>query len=82
MQVWKHIDGQVLPTALVFGPDSLPIFIFEGENHVQHLKTFLTPIFDYYKSSVRVSPTSSAMVKSSSEDIATSDAAAGKQLFE
>lgn len=55
LQVWKHVGCQVWPTVMVFGPDALPIYIFEGENHVQHLELFLVSILDYYKSSVRAS---------------------------
>jgi hypothetical protein len=63
LQVWKHVGCQLWPTVLVFGPDSLPIYIFEGENHVQHLETFLLPVIAYYKSIV-----SSAPIKNSPED--------------
>lgn len=69
LQVWKHIGCQIYPTVLVFGPDALPIFIFEGENHVQHTETFLLPILSFYKTSVRASPSGSSVVKNSPEDI-------------
>jgi hypothetical protein len=42
---------------LIFGPDAIPLFIFEGENHVQHLDAFLTLLLNHYKSSVRATPT-------------------------
>jgi hypothetical protein len=72
MQVWKHVGCQLWPTVLVFGPDAVPLFIFESGNHVQHLETFLQPVLAYYKSSVRASPSSSSIIKSSPEDIAAS----------
>ena len=75
-QVWKHVGCQIWPSILVFGPDSLPLLIFEGENHVQHLETFLVPVLTYYKSSVRASPSNSSSIKSSPEDMA-----GGKDLF-
>ncbi|UJR32078.1 hypothetical protein I4U23_019546 [Adineta vaga] len=62
LQVWKHVECQIWPTVLVFGPDALPIFIFEGENHVQHLETFLTSILTHYKSIIRTSPTSPPVI--------------------
>ena len=71
LQVWKHVGCQVLPTVLVFGPDALPIFIFEGENHIQHLETFLTSALTHYKSSIRALPSTSSAVKTSPEDMAT-----------
>jgi hypothetical protein len=77
LQVWKHIGCQIWPTVLVFGPDLLPIYIFEGENHVQHLETFLVPVLAHYKSSVRASPTNSSSIKNSLEDMVT-----GSDLFE
>ena len=49
LQTWKHVGCQLWPTVLVFGPDSLPLYILEGENHVQHLENFLLPILEYYK---------------------------------
>ncbi|CAF1220436.1 unnamed protein product [Adineta ricciae] len=70
LQVWKHVGCQVLPTVLVFGPDALPIFIFEGENHIQHLETFLTSALTHYKSSIRALPSTSSAVKTSPEDMA------------
>ena len=79
LQVWKHVGCQILPTALVFGPDALPIFIFEGENHVQHLETFLISVLAYYKSSVRASPSLSSSIKSSPEDMVTNNT--GRNLF-
>lgn len=69
LQLWKHLDCQLWPTALVFGPDALPLYIFEGDNHVQHLETFLAPVINFYKSSVRAA--SSTATLSSPEDIAT-----------
>lgn len=71
LQAWKLVGCQIWPTALVFGPDALPIFIFEGENHVQHLETFLTAALVHYKSSVRASPSTSAAVQGSPEDLTT-----------
>ena len=71
LQVWKQVGCQVWPTVLVFGPDSLPILILEGENHVQHLETFLAQILAHYKSSVRATPSSSSSIKSSPEDLTT-----------
>jgi len=65
LQVWKHVGCQILPTVLIFGPDALPLFIFEGENHVQHTETFLLRVIKHYKSSVRAS----SGIKSSPEDI-------------
>ena len=70
LQVWKHTNCQIRPTVLVFGPDALPIFIFEGENHVQHTEVFLLRVLAYYKSSVRASPSGSSVMKTSPEDIA------------
>ncbi|CAF1144823.1 unnamed protein product [Rotaria sp. Silwood1] len=69
LQVWKQINGQVLPTAFIFGPDSLPIFVFEGENHVQHLELFLVPVLSFYKSSVRASSNNTLSIKTSPEDL-------------
>ncbi|CAF0741100.1 unnamed protein product [Adineta steineri] len=69
LQVWKHVGCQIWPTVLIFGPDALPLFIFEGENHVQHTEIFLQPILNHFKSSVRASPSSSSIIKTSSEDI-------------
>lgn len=66
LQVWKQIGCQLWPTVLVFGPDALPLYIFEGENHVQHLEPFLLPMLSYYKASVRSTP-----IKSSPEDFNT-----------
>jgi hypothetical protein len=60
---------QIRPTVLIFGPDALPLFIFEGENHVQHIEAFLLPVLAYYKSSVRASPSSSSVMKTSPEDL-------------
>ncbi len=79
LQVWKHVGCQIWPTVLVFGPNALPIFIFEGENHVQHLETFLAPVLTYYKSNVRTSPSIASSSKSSLEDMATNGA--GRNLF-
>lgn len=56
LHAWKHTGCQIWPTVLVFGPDALPIYIFEGENHVQHLELFLVPVLAYYKSSVHLFP--------------------------
>lgn len=67
LQVWKYLDCQVWPTVLVFGPDALPLFIFEGENHVQHIERFLGPIITFYKSSVRASPSSTPNVHSTTK---------------
>jgi hypothetical protein len=64
LQVWKHVGCQIWPTVLVFGSDLLPIYIFEGENHVQHLETFIIPLINYYKSNIH-SPT----IKNSLEDL-------------
>jgi hypothetical protein len=64
LQVWKHVGCQIWPTVLVFGPDALPIYIFEGENHVQHLEIFLVSVLTYYQSSI-----SSSSIKNSSEDL-------------
>ena len=69
LQAWKHVGCQLWPTVLVFGPDALPLYIFEGENHVQHIESFLIPLLAHYKSSVRASATSSSGVTSSPEDI-------------
>ena len=66
LQVWKHVGCQIWPTVLVIGPDSLPIYIFEGENHVQHLEAFLAPVLSYYKASVHSSP-----IKDSPENLHT-----------
>ncbi|CAF2951320.1 unnamed protein product [Rotaria sp. Silwood2] len=74
LQVRKHSGGQILPTALVFGSDSLSIFIFERGNYVQHLELYLVPVFAYYKSSVCASLNNSLSIKSSPEDLsATSE---------
>lgn len=69
LQAWKHVGCQLWPTVLVFGPDALPLYIFEGENHVQHIESFLIPLLAYYKSSVRATATSSSGATSSPEDI-------------
>ncbi|CAF0905294.1 unnamed protein product [Rotaria sordida] len=74
LQVWKHVGCQIFPTALVFGPDALPIFIFEGENHVQHLELFLVPILAYYKSSVRAPSTDTLSIKTSPDDLSATSA--------
>lgn len=71
LQVWKHIECQIYPTVLIFGPDALPLLIFEGENHVQHTETFLVPILSFYRSAVRASPSGSSLIKNSPEDIET-----------
>ena len=69
LQAWKHVGCQLWPTVLVFGPDALPLYIFEGENHVQHIEPFLIPLLAHYKSSVRASASSSTAVVTSPEDI-------------
>jgi len=79
LQVWKHIGCQLWPTVLIFGPDALPLLIFEGENHVQHTETFLPPILAYYKSSVRASPSGSSVMKNSPEDLVADDT--GESMF-
>ncbi|CAF1005665.1 unnamed protein product [Adineta steineri] len=71
LQVWKQVGCQIYPTVLVFGPDAYPIFIFEGENHVQHLEAFLPPILAHYKSSVHATPSGSLSIKTSPEDMIT-----------
>lgn len=53
LQLWKHIGCQIWPTVLVFGSDFVPLYIFEGENHIQHLELFLQAILNFYKSNVR-----------------------------
>ena len=68
LQVWKSIGCQLWPTVLIFGPDQLPLFIFEGDNHIQHVETFLIPTLNFYKSSVRATPSGSTVMKSSPED--------------
>ena len=69
LQVWKHVGCQLWPSVLIFGPDASPVLILEGENHVQHAEAFLQPMLNYYKSSVRASPSSSSTTLSSPEDI-------------
>lgn len=64
LQAWKHVGCQVWPTVLVFGPDCQPIFIFEGENHVQHLDIFLALVVAHYKPQL-----SSQSMKNFSEDM-------------
>ncbi|CAF3085678.1 unnamed protein product [Rotaria sp. Silwood2] len=81
LQVWKHVGCQILPTVLIFGPDSLPIFIFEGENHVQHLELFLVPVLAFYKSSVRAPPNNALSIKNSPEDLPTSGAISKTKKF-
>jgi len=75
-QVWKHVGCQLWPTVIVFGPDALPIYIFEGENHVQHLENFLLSALAYYKSTVRSSP-----VKNAPGDLNASSAAPKSAKF-
>ncbi|CAF0797477.1 unnamed protein product [Didymodactylos carnosus] len=53
LATWKGIDIQCWPTVLILSPDAVPLLILEGENHVQHLETFLQPLLTHYKSSVR-----------------------------
>lgn len=72
LQVWKSIGCQLWPTVLIFGPDQLPLFIFEGDNHVQHVEAFLAPVLSFYKSSVRATSGGSMTIKSSPEDLNTS----------
>ncbi|CAF3329436.1 unnamed protein product [Rotaria socialis] len=79
--VWKHVDCQLWPTVLVFGPDSLPIYIFEGENHVQHLERFLVPVFTHYKSSLYPILNNSLATTNSSENVATIKAASKVKDF-
>ncbi len=79
LHVWKHIGCQIWPTVVVFGPDAFPLFIFEGENHVQHTEAFLLPVLAYYKSSVRASPSSSSIIKTSPEDIVAGQA--GENIY-
>jgi hypothetical protein len=79
LQVWKHVGCQLWPTVLIFGPDAMPLFIFEGENHVQHTEKFLASILAYYKTSVRASPGSSSTIKNSPEDIVASST--GKEKY-
>ncbi|CAF0745669.1 unnamed protein product [Adineta ricciae] len=81
LSVWKHVGCQIWPTVLVFGPDAIPIFIFEGENHVQHTETFLAFALAYYKSSVRASPNISAAIKMSPDDPAASGATSKPAKF-
>ena len=72
LQLWKHVKCQIRPTVLVFGLDLLPIFIFEGENHVQHLELFLVPVLVYYKSILRSSSSQiSSSIKPSSANVFT-----------
>lgn len=68
LHTWKHIGCQIWPTVLVFGPDSLPIYIFEGENHVQHLELFLLPVLAYYKSGTPEVPLTPLSSKQSPEE--------------
>ena len=81
LSVWKHVGCQIWSTVLVFGPDAMTIFIFEGENHVQHTETFLAFALAYYKSSVRASPSISAAIKTSPDDPAASSATSKPAKF-
>lgn len=64
LQIWKQIGCQIWPTVLVFGSDFVPIYIFEGENHVRHLEYFLQPILNYYKSNIRAIATTQTNAQS------------------